>query len=174
MSLIPRRPENKGIFPRCYSLFAQRFASCLFPHLPPAPLGIFLIGSVSFLHVLTSAGIISYVLITRLSFNQRLTGHTISLLCISYWILTGGLLDGESWGCGRTAGGLKQKSQRLLCLKGEKKKKLEKPNQEKLKKKIKKRQLKRRKAKTCSAFALTWFQLIRLLYTMNITSTLYL
>lgn len=37
-----------------------------------------------------------------------------------------------------------------------------------------KRQLNRRKATACSAFALTWFQLIRLLYTMNITSTLYL
>lgn len=35
-------------------------------------------------------------------------------------------------------------------------------------------QLNRRKAKACSAFALTWFQLIRLLYTTNITSTLYL
>lgn len=40
--------------------------------------------------------------------------------------------------------------------------------------KLEERQLKRRKAKTCSAFALTWFQLIRLLYTMNVTSTLYL
>lgn len=37
-----------------------------------------------------------------------------------------------------------------------------------------KKQLNRRKAGACSAFALTWFQLIRLLYTMNITSTLYL
>lgn len=37
-----------------------------------------------------------------------------------------------------------------------------------------KRQLNRREATACSAFALTWFQLIRLLYTMNITSTLYL
>lgn len=116
-------PENKGIFPRCCSRFAQRFASCLFPHLPPAPLGISpdRLGSV-FSTCGLYAGIISYVPITPLCFNQRLTRCAIKSVVHQ-------LLNTDRWPPGwrvvrlrQICGGLKQKSQRLLCLKGGKKK----------------------------------------------------
>lgn len=87
------------------------------------------------------------------TFNQRLTGHTI--IC---WMES---RDAAAQLCGTEA----ENSEPSLSKGGEGGGGVQ--NQEK-------RQLKRRKAKTCSAFALTWFQLIRLLYTMNITSTLYL
>lgn len=90
-------PENKGIFPACFSLFAQHFATCLFPHLPPALLGFLLIGSASLLTRGLELGFNEYVLI----FLWTLTRGSEDTPSRQ----TGALLDGESWGCARIAWG---------------------------------------------------------------------